>query len=271
MTTQTHQPDWNRIAEKFDMWVPHLAPVGETLIAALDVKPGHHVLDVACGTGEPALTLARRLGQHIELTAIDAAQGMVTAAARKAAREGLHQVKFACMPAEHITLPDASFDRVLCRFGVMLFENPVQGLKEMLRTLKPGGRFAYAVWHTAETMPTMNWSYRAFEKRVTEENRPPLHKVTSLGGNGTFAAALREAGYREFDVREHTFHYSFASFDEFWNVVEASEIMKQQFDALPPAQRREVRDEIALFARDFHTPGGLAIPHSYLVATGVKG
>lgn len=268
MTALATQPDWNRIAEKFDLWVPHLAPVGETLLASLDIQPGQQVLDVACGTGEPGLTLARR-HPHVHLTAIDAAAGMVTAATRKAAREGVANVQFACMPAEHLTFSAAMFDRVLCRFGVMLFENPLQGLAEMLRVLKPGGRFAYAVWHTAETMPTLLWSYRAFEHRVPPEHRPPLHKITSLGGNG-LAGALRDAGYRQFDVHEHRFDYCFTSFEEYWNTVEASEIMQQQFAALPQAERQQVRDEVALFARDFHTPAGLVIPHSYLVATGTK-
>ena len=269
MSTPPNQPDWNQIADKFDLWVPHLAPVGETLLATLDIQPGQHVLDVACGTGEPGLTLARR-HPHVQLTAIDAAAGMITAAKRKAAREGLANMQFTCMPAEHLTFNAAMFDRVLCRFGVMLFENQLQGLAEMLRVLKPGGRFAYAVWHSAETMPTLLWSYRAFEHRVLPEHRPPLHKITSLGGDGHFARALRDAGYRQFDVQEHRFDYSFASFDEYWNTVEASEIMQQQFAALPPSERQSVRDEVALFARDFHTAAGLVIPHSYLVATGSK-
>ncbi len=55
-----NQPDWDNLAEKFDLWLPHIAPVGEALLASLVVNPGDKILDVASGTGEPALTLARR-------------------------------------------------------------------------------------------------------------------------------------------------------------------------------------------------------------------
>ena len=76
MSNQAQQPDWGRIAEKFDLWLPHIAPVGEAMLQALPVAPGDKVLDVACGTGEPALTLADR-SPHALITAIDAAAPLV--------------------------------------------------------------------------------------------------------------------------------------------------------------------------------------------------
>jgi len=268
MGAQDNQPDWNRIAEKFDMWVPHIAPVGEALLEVLEARPGNKVLDVACGTGEPALTLARRLGMHVHITCTDAAEGMVNAARSKAKREGFHDIDFRCMPAEQLAFPDRSFDRVLCRFGVMLFADPLQGLKEMRRVLKPDGRFALAVWSTPQTMTTLKWAHQVFKDRLPEEHHPPIAKITSLGGDGVLAEHLRRAGYGEFTIEERRFNYTFGSFQEYWDTVEASDIMKQQFDALPSAQRDAVRDEVAQLAREFHTPHGLVVPHHYLLAWG---
>ena len=54
MNTADNQPDWHRIAEKFDVWLPHLAPVGEAVLEALQARPGERILDLASGTGEPA-------------------------------------------------------------------------------------------------------------------------------------------------------------------------------------------------------------------------
>lgn len=268
MAAKDNQPDWNLIAEKFDIWVPHIAPVGEALLELLQAKPGNEVLDVACGTGEPALTLARRMGHHVKISCTDAAEAMVNAARNKAKREGFHDIDFRCMPAEKLDFPDYAFDRVLCRFGVMLFADPLQGLKEMRRVLKKDGRFALAVWSTPQSMTTMHWAYQVFENRVPDEHHPPLAKVTSLGGEGVLDEHLRQAGYRDFKIEERSFDYSFGSFQEYWDTIEASDIMKQQFDALPQDQRANVRDEVALLARDFHTPNGLVIPHRYLVAWG---
>jgi ubiquinone/menaquinone biosynthesis C-methylase UbiE len=268
MAAHDNQPDWNLIAEKFDLWVPHLLPVGEALLDALDARPGQHVLDVASGTGEPALTLARRSKGHLHIVGTDAAEGMVNAANAKVKKEKLAQIEFRNMAAEALTFADRSFDRVLCRFGVMLFNDPLQGLKEMRRVLKPDGRFALAVWSTPQTMTTLQWSYEVFKNRVSEDNYPPLAKVTSLGGPGVLEGQLRTAGFRAFEIEEREFQYAFPSFDAYWDVVEASDILKQQYDALPAGERDKIRDEVALMAREFHGDSGLRIPHRFLLAFG---
>ncbi|MDO8597311.1 MAG: methyltransferase domain-containing protein, partial [Sulfuricaulis sp.] len=89
MSTKNNQPDWDKIAEKFDVWLPHIAPVGEELLAALEAKPGDRIIDLASGTGEPALTLARRMKGHANILGIDAADGMVRVAQAKVTKERL--------------------------------------------------------------------------------------------------------------------------------------------------------------------------------------
>ncbi|HXH64593.1 MAG TPA: methyltransferase domain-containing protein, partial [Mariprofundaceae bacterium] len=134
MGNQAQQPDWGRIAEKFDLWLPYIAPVGEAMLELLPIAPGDRVLDVACGTGEPALTLARD-NPHAHITAIDAAPPMVEVARRKAHDAGLDNIDFEAMPAEHMRFADGFFHKLCCRFGVMLFEDSERGLSEMHRVL----------------------------------------------------------------------------------------------------------------------------------------
>jgi ubiquinone/menaquinone biosynthesis C-methylase UbiE len=269
MSASDNQPDWDKIAEKFDIFLPQIAPVGEALLEALDARPGDKVLDLASGTGEPALTLARRRSE-VRITGIDAADGMVRVAQKKVAAEGLSNITFTAMPAERLAYGDGEFDKVLCRFGVMLFQDPLQGCREMYRVLRHGGRFALAVWSTPETMTTMNWAVQVFKDRLPEEHQPPMAKVTSLGQPGILDELLNKAGFTAFEVTPRRFDYQYASFEEYWDAIEASDILKQQFDALPAAVRGTVRDEIARFARDFQTDHGLVIPHEYLLAVGTK-
>jgi ubiquinone/menaquinone biosynthesis C-methylase UbiE len=269
MNAKDNQPDWDRIAEKFDYLLPQLAPVGEALLEALDARPGDKVLDLASGTGEPALTLARRQ-PHVQIIGVDAADGMARAAQKKVEVERLSNISFTAMSAEQLVFGDAEFDRVLCRFGVMLFQDPLKGCREMYRVLKRGGRFALAVWSTPETMTTLHWAVQVFKDRVAEEHQPPMAKVTSLGQPGVLDELLKSAGFTDFQVTPRRFDYQFTSFEEYWNIMEASDILKQQFDALPAADRDTVRDEIARFARDFQTDHGLVIPHEYLLAVGMK-
>lgn len=269
-TAKNNQPDWGRIAEKFDLWLPQLAPVGEELLEALAAQEGDVILDIASGTGEPALTLARRMGDTVRITGTDAAEPMVQVAQKKAAQENLPHIRFQCMAAESLTFDGNTFDKVMCRFGVMLFEDSLQGLRQMHRVLKPAGRFSIAVWSTPETMLTLCWAYEVFKDRVPPEKYPPLVKVTSLGTPGVLDDLLRQAGFTRFTIRTHTFHYRFPSFDAYWNVVEQSDILKMQYDALAEDERHAIRENIAALARDFMRPEGLVIPHEFLLARGEK-
>ncbi len=264
-----HQPDWDSIAEKFDVFLPQIAPVGEALVDALRVAPGERVIDIASGTGEPALTLARRHPQAT-VTGVDAAAGMVRAARNKVAREGLANASFEVMPAERLDFPDQGFDKALCRFGVMLFDDPLAGCREICRVLKPGGAFAFAVWRSPEMMTTMWWSAEALRGRLPEDLQPPIERVTALGGPGVFDALLREAGFSRVAIEPLRFDFRFASFEEYWVMVEASDILRRQFDALDADERDDVRDEIAGFARAYQSGAGLIVPHECLVAVGAR-
>lgn len=270
MGEQDNQPDWDQIAEKFDIWLPQLAPVGEQLLTQLKAQAGDHIIDLGSGTGEPALSLARQMNGQIEITGVDAAEGMVKVANKKIVAEALDHITFYTMSAEKLSYADDTFDRALSRFGVMLFEDPLQGVKEMRRVLKPMGRFALAVWSTPETMRTLYWTYEVFKGRIPEEKYPPLAKVTSLGKAGVMEALLTEAGFSSVSIEAKSFNYDFASFDAYWDAVESSDILKMQYDALPKDQTKAIRDEVEQFARDFFVEDRLVIPHEYLLVSGNK-
>ena len=270
MTATKNQPDWDSIAEKFDLWLPQIAPVGSALIDALAAQENDTILDMASGTGEPAITLAQSGINGLTITGIDAAPGMVRVAQNKIDKLGLNNISFQAMAAESMDFADNSFDRVICRFGLNLFENADKGASEMYRVLKPGGRFALAVWGRPEAMPTLHWSYQVFSKYIPEEHYPPLVKVTSLGGPDVLEELLQQAGFTDFVTERKTFNYKFDSLEEYRDVVENSDILKQQYDALPESQRDRVRDEIGQFVVDFIVDGRLVIPHEYILATGVK-
>ena len=109
------------------------------LVAMADVKPYHHVLDLACGTGDITFLLASQLGSHGKATGVDITPEMV----ERARRKGLHEprVQFETGDICQLAYPGASFDRVTVGYGVRNVPEVPRLLAEVLRLLKPGGHF----------------------------------------------------------------------------------------------------------------------------------
>ena len=105
-----------------------------------------HILETAAGTGVVTDAIIRKL-PDIEVTATDLNQGMLDVAA---ARIKSPCVKFRQADAQSLPFPDASFDAVVCQFGVMFFPDRITAYREARRVLKPGGRFLFNVWNRIE-------------------------------------------------------------------------------------------------------------------------
>lgn len=117
----------------------------EAFIQRLNIQPGSRVLDIACGTGNTAIPLAR---SGCIVTGVDIATNLLEQARARAAAEGL-SVTFDEGDAEALPYPDASFDAVTTMFGAMFAPRPELVASEAARVLKPGGLLAMANWNPA--------------------------------------------------------------------------------------------------------------------------
>ncbi len=99
------------------------------------------ILDVACGTGDSTIAIARAAGSGSRVTGVDISEGMMALVMRKAAHEGVHdRIKLQVADGEALPFAEGSFHRVFCAFGIRNFEHKELGLKEFRRVLKPGGK-----------------------------------------------------------------------------------------------------------------------------------
>jgi ubiquinone/menaquinone biosynthesis C-methylase UbiE len=138
---------WDMAAEDYEpLWQVQLADARRQLFQCASLAPGERVLDVACGTGLVTLAAARMVGPSGTVVGGDLSARMVDAGRRRADERRVANASFARMDAEHLALPDAGFDVVLCALGLMYLPDPAQAVREMWRVLRPGGRIVIAVW-----------------------------------------------------------------------------------------------------------------------------
>jgi ubiquinone/menaquinone biosynthesis C-methylase UbiE len=125
-------------------------PLSQRMIDLAAIGPGQRVLDVATGVGEPALSAARRSGPTARVDAIDSSAAMLDLARARAAELNLENVMFREMAAENLAYPEASFDAVLCRWGLMFLENLQETLAGFRSHLNGSRRSpSAAAWYVA--------------------------------------------------------------------------------------------------------------------------
>jgi len=148
------------------------------------LSPGMRALDVATGTGDLAIELARRVGQQGDVLGCDFAEAMLDRARLKGAPPGSAQPRFEWADAMQLPYPDDTFDAATVGFGARNFDDLARGLREMARVVRPGGRVV-VLEITTPTRPPLSWFYRFwFDTAV-----PQLGRAASLAGSGDGALA----------------------------------------------------------------------------------
>lgn len=114
------------------------------MVKSLEIEPPLRARDLGCGDGTTALPLARA---GAEVVGIDIARNLVEAGNRRAAEEGLTNLRFQEGDASNLEgVADHSFDLTLSVFGAMFAPRPFDVAKEMVRVTKPGGRIVMGNW-----------------------------------------------------------------------------------------------------------------------------
>ena len=127
--------------------------VSDWIIEQLDLRPGQRVLELAAGPGDTGFIAAERVAPGGTLICSDASEAMLDVARERARALGLDNVEFRLLQLEWIDLETASVHAAMCRWALMLLVDPAAALQEIRRVLRPGGRFATAVWDVPEHNP----------------------------------------------------------------------------------------------------------------------
>jgi SAM-dependent methyltransferase len=273
---ETTREQWQQAADPWHRWGRTIEDwLGESTRVMLDlaeIGTGDRVLDLATGAGEPALTIAERVGPTGYVLATDIAPNILAFAAQEAANRGLTNLETRVMDGERLDLPDESFDVVTSRVGLIYFPDQQGALAETRRVLKPGGRVAAIVYTTPERNPFFSIPVGIIRRRA---NLPPPAPGQpgpfSLGGEGVLAAAFEQAGFKDARTEVIPSPLRLASAAECVRFErESFGALHQMLSGLTEPEQEAAWDEIARELARFEGPDGFAGPCEMIVGVGTK-
>jgi SAM-dependent methyltransferase len=266
---------WARVAGG---WARHAdyadtrgAQSAERMLELAQVGSGDRVLELACGPGGLGFAAAERVGPGGEVVLTDVAEEMTAIAAARGAELGLGNVAFRRLELERIDEPDASYDVVLCREGLMFALEPDRAVAEIRRVLRPGGRAAVAVWAARERNPWLGLMMDVVSAHIGAPVPPPgIPGPFALGDGGELQRLLDDAGLADVRVGELSVPLRTASFDEWWARTTAlAGPLSAILAAMPEEAVQALRERARAAVRPYETAsGGLDFPGETLIAAG---
>lgn len=208
----------------------------QILIEAATIAPGMRVVDLASGTGDPAISIALRVGADGLVAATDFSPEMLAVGRRRAAALEFEHMRFAVADMTRLPFADDVFDAATCRCGIMFPQDRVAAAAEARRVLAPGGRVAYLVWGPQEDN-TLYAVVRETVLRFFGEKVPAgVMQRHSLGAPGALAEVLAGAGFAAIEERAIMTSPTIAADQPFWRRrVERS--YTERWDGLDEAGR----------------------------------
>jgi SAM-dependent methyltransferase len=225
------------------------------------------VLELACGPGGAGLAAAALAG---EVVLSDVAAEMTAVAGERAVERGLTNVSTRVLDLEHIAEPDASYDVVLCREGLMFASDPAAAASEIERVLRPGGRVAIAVWGPRERNPWLGVVLDAvaaqFGPRVIA---PGMPGPFALGDANRLRAILAGSGLEDITIEEVGVPLRAVSFVAWWERTSAmAGPLAGLLATLPEDAAQTLRARLRDAVAPYRTPAGLVFPGVALIAGG---
>lgn len=239
----------------FAEWAPLLAD-------AAGVSPGQAVLDVACGTGIVARTVADRLGTDGVVVGVDLNEAMLTVARRVRPDLEWQQADVSELP-----FPDRAFDAVLCQMALMFFPDRARAVAEMARVTAADGTVALVVPAAIEDQP----AYQRFVDIAAEEAGAAasvLDSYWSCGDPDELRTLVESAGLRVTTTRSHLGTAKFGSADELVATeVEGSPLISRISDDVYQRIKERARAALAPFQA---ADGSLPAPLRGHIVTAVR-
>jgi demethylmenaquinone methyltransferase/2-methoxy-6-polyprenyl-1,4-benzoquinol methylase len=173
------------------------------------------ILDVACGTGDSSISVAKAAAAGSEVVGVDISEGMMALVQGKAEKAGVgDRIRLQVADGEALPYEDGAFDRVTCAFGIRNFEDKEKGLAEFFRVLKPGGK-AVILELSVPQNRVVRWGYDLYFSRLLPRIGGAVSgdkaayrylpaSVHQFPAPEAFCRMMEDAGFREVRCRTFT-------------------------------------------------------------------
>lgn len=266
---------WAGLSAGWDKWdaviMEQLGPVGAAMIDRLDIAEDQQHLDIAAGTGEPGLSIAR-LAPRGRVVLTDLVAEMLDVAERRARAEGIANAETRVCSADDLPFDDATFDSVSVRFGYMFFPDLAAATAEFARVLAPGGRVCSSVWVRPEANP---WTTTVMQAIATEVEVPAPDpdgpNMFRCASPGVVGALYEAAGLHDVDEWDVDVELVTRSPEEYWEMISEHVSLAvaalQQVDA---SARERIRAHAVAAVRVFEQDGAVRVPGVARCIVGTK-
>jgi ubiquinone/menaquinone biosynthesis C-methylase UbiE len=266
---------YDEIAERWHRWTPVMreqyAPATELMLDLARLRRGNRVLDIAAGDGYQSIAAAERVGPTGHVLAGDISPEQLRYAAAAAREAGVDHVETRVMDAENLDLPDASFDAVLCQFGLMFLPDVDRGLREMLRVLRSGAWASLVIFAAAGT-PESDVAESVVRRRMgTAAPAPVVAAGATLGPPGALQRKLDAVGFRSVESHELVIPFRMASAqDALAYIRDLHPSLVRMLAPLAADEREDVWREVGDSLASFVTADGYESQSRVVVAAGAR-
>lgn len=250
---------WDRVASGWEKWWRMIDEgaqhINDRLVDLAEVRSGKHVLDIATGVGEPALSAAIRVGSGGRVVATDISKQMLDIARMRASTAGLTNVEFLEADAERLEFPDHIFDAILCRWGITSLPDYPNLLVNIKRMLAPNGSFATSVWDEASRLPLTGIAISLAQEMFHSASL--CSEAPSEVPEDSLESAMTRAGF--FDVRTEklTVILELPSTEAFTQyLVDVSPVVAALLSGQPPMRQKEYQHLLAQEFQRYATGDG---------------
>ena len=247
-------------------------PATEALVDYARPETGMQVLDLASGTGEPAITLAKRVGPSGQVIALDLSPDLLEIARKRASDRGLTNFRTQQADAHVLPFSDNTFDLATSRFGVMFFRASEQALVELRRVLRPGARACFLVWGPFDQpywQSMMGIVHQHVGGVLLEPDGPNPFRFSEPG---SLSKVLRAAGFKEAAEETTTVPWSWpGSAEEVWEQARAVAVpFRPMLDRVPAERWPEIYAAVHHAVSQYREGDEIAFGATVVLASGQK-